>query len=76
MKEEINEIVAFLQNPNAFQEMGARAPRVWHFIIYDPILDTVLCLVCSLIMWVTCLLLVTCIFMTTNTFPYFTYKHS
>ncbi|KAG6396848.1 hypothetical protein SASPL_143005 [Salvia splendens] len=27
MKEEINEVVAFLQNPNAFQEMGARAPR-------------------------------------------------
>ncbi|KAJ8620463.1 hypothetical protein MRB53_028992 [Persea americana] len=27
MKEEINEIVAFLQNPKAFQEMGARAPR-------------------------------------------------
>ncbi|KAL0446602.1 UNVERIFIED_CONTAM: putative inactive ATP-dependent zinc metalloprotease FTSHI 5, chloroplastic [Sesamum latifolium] len=28
MREEINEVVAFLQNPNAFQEMGARAPRV------------------------------------------------
>lgn len=28
MKEEINEVVAFLQNPRAFQEMGARAPRV------------------------------------------------
>lgn len=28
MKEEINEIVAFLRNPRAFQEMGARAPRV------------------------------------------------
>ncbi|KAJ4720911.1 ATP-dependent zinc metalloprotease FtsH [Melia azedarach] len=27
MKEEINEVVAFLQNPSAFQEMGARAPR-------------------------------------------------
>ncbi|KAL1560989.1 putative inactive ATP-dependent zinc metalloprotease FTSHI 5, chloroplastic [Salvia divinorum] len=27
MKEEINEVVAFLQNPNAFQEMGARARR-------------------------------------------------
>lgn len=27
MREEINEVVAFLQNPNAFQEMGARAPR-------------------------------------------------
>lgn len=27
MKEEINEIVAFLRNPRAFQEMGARAPR-------------------------------------------------
>ncbi|XP_047319019.1 probable inactive ATP-dependent zinc metalloprotease FTSHI 5, chloroplastic [Impatiens glandulifera] len=27
MKEEINEVVAFLQNPKAFQEMGARAPR-------------------------------------------------
>ncbi|XP_020223283.1 probable inactive ATP-dependent zinc metalloprotease FTSHI 5, chloroplastic isoform X2 [Cajanus cajan] len=27
MKEEINEVVAFLQNPRAFQEMGARAPR-------------------------------------------------
>nr|KAJ0192755.1 hypothetical protein LSAT_V11C800449170 [Lactuca sativa] len=26
MKEEINEVVAFLQNPCAFQEMGARAP--------------------------------------------------
>ncbi|KAK7277800.1 hypothetical protein RJT34_22817 [Clitoria ternatea] len=26
-KEEINEVVAFLQNPKAFQEMGARAPR-------------------------------------------------
>lgn len=28
MREEINEVVAFLQNPGAFQEMGARAPRV------------------------------------------------
>lgn len=28
MREEINEVVAFLQNPSAFQEMGARAPRV------------------------------------------------
>ena len=28
MKEEINEVVAFLKNPRAFQEMGARAPRV------------------------------------------------
>ncbi|CAH1429973.1 unnamed protein product [Lactuca virosa] len=28
MKEEINEVVAFLQNPRAFQEMGARPPRV------------------------------------------------
>lgn len=28
MSEEINEVVAFLQNPSAFQEMGARAPRV------------------------------------------------
>lgn len=28
MREEINEVVAFLQNPKAFQEMGARAPRV------------------------------------------------
>eukprot|EP00256_Glycine_max_P040042 XP_006589200.1 probable inactive ATP-dependent zinc metalloprotease FTSHI 5, chloroplastic isoform X1 [Glycine max] len=27
MKEEINEVVTFLQNPKAFQEMGARAPR-------------------------------------------------
>lgn len=27
MKEEINDVVAFLQNPGAFQEMGARAPR-------------------------------------------------
>ncbi|KAL9303716.1 hypothetical protein ACSQ67_020979 [Phaseolus vulgaris] len=27
MKEEINEVVAFLQNPRAFQEMGAQAPR-------------------------------------------------
>lgn len=27
MREEIIEIVAFLQNPSAFQEMGARAPR-------------------------------------------------
>ncbi|CAA6654379.1 unnamed protein product [Spirodela intermedia] len=27
MREEINEIVAFLRNPAAFQEMGARAPR-------------------------------------------------
>ncbi|XP_050382303.1 probable inactive ATP-dependent zinc metalloprotease FTSHI 5, chloroplastic [Argentina anserina] len=27
MKEEINEVVAFLKNPKAFQEMGARAPR-------------------------------------------------
>ncbi|KAL5068596.1 hypothetical protein RYX36_019483 [Vicia faba] len=27
MKEEISEVVAFLQNPRAFQEMGARAPR-------------------------------------------------
>ncbi|KAM7484822.1 hypothetical protein LguiA_000831 [Lonicera macranthoides] len=27
MKEEIYEVVAFLQNPLAFQEMGARAPR-------------------------------------------------
>lgn len=28
MREEINEVVAFLKNPRAFQEMGARAPRV------------------------------------------------
>lgn len=28
MREEINEVVAFLQNPSAFQEMGARPPRV------------------------------------------------
>lgn len=28
MKEEISEVVAFLQNPMAFQEIGARAPRV------------------------------------------------
>ena len=28
MREEINEVVAFLQNPSAFQEMGARAPQV------------------------------------------------
>ncbi|CAA0833428.1 FtsH extracellular protease family [Striga hermonthica] len=27
MREEINEVVAFLQNPHAFQDMGARAPR-------------------------------------------------
>ncbi|XP_065852276.1 probable inactive ATP-dependent zinc metalloprotease FTSHI 5, chloroplastic isoform X2 [Euphorbia lathyris] len=27
MREEINEVVAFLQNPGAFQEIGARAPR-------------------------------------------------
>lgn len=27
MREEINEVVAFLRNPRAFQEMGARAPR-------------------------------------------------
>ncbi|KAI4301954.1 hypothetical protein L6164_035184 [Bauhinia variegata] len=27
MREEISEVVAFLQNPEAFQEMGARAPR-------------------------------------------------
>ncbi|KAF5196505.1 Atp-dependent zinc metalloprotease ftsh [Thalictrum thalictroides] len=27
MREEINEVVAFLQNPSAFREMGARAPR-------------------------------------------------
>ncbi|XP_068666932.1 probable inactive ATP-dependent zinc metalloprotease FTSHI 5, chloroplastic isoform X2 [Aristolochia californica] len=27
MREEINEVVAFLQNPGAFKEMGARAPR-------------------------------------------------
>ncbi|KAJ8760426.1 hypothetical protein K2173_015093 [Erythroxylum novogranatense] len=27
MREEISEVVAFLQNPSAFQEMGARAPR-------------------------------------------------
>ncbi|KAL8157828.1 hypothetical protein AgCh_002513 [Apium graveolens] len=27
MREEINEVVAFLKNPRAFQEMGARAPR-------------------------------------------------
>ncbi|XP_057515856.1 probable inactive ATP-dependent zinc metalloprotease FTSHI 5, chloroplastic isoform X2 [Amaranthus tricolor] len=27
MKEEINEVVAFLQNPSAFQKLGARAPR-------------------------------------------------
>ncbi|XP_022719027.1 probable inactive ATP-dependent zinc metalloprotease FTSHI 5, chloroplastic [Durio zibethinus] len=27
MREEINEVVAFLQNPGAFQEMGACAPR-------------------------------------------------
>lgn len=28
MREEINEVVAFLRNPSAFTEMGARAPRV------------------------------------------------
>ena len=28
MREEINEIVAFLRNPAAFREMGARAPKV------------------------------------------------
>ncbi|KAI4303029.1 hypothetical protein MLD38_038710 [Melastoma candidum] len=27
MREEINEVVAFLQNPRSFQDMGARAPR-------------------------------------------------
>ncbi|XP_062084344.1 probable inactive ATP-dependent zinc metalloprotease FTSHI 5, chloroplastic [Humulus lupulus] len=27
MREEMNEVVKFLQNPRAFQEMGARAPR-------------------------------------------------
>ncbi|KAL5700933.1 putative inactive ATP-dependent zinc metalloprotease FTSHI 5 [Ranunculus cassubicifolius] len=27
MREEINEVVAFLQNPGAFREMGARAPK-------------------------------------------------
>ncbi|KDP23735.1 hypothetical protein JCGZ_23568 [Jatropha curcas] len=27
MREEINEVVAFLQNPSAFQDIGARAPR-------------------------------------------------
>ncbi|KAF5749128.1 hypothetical protein HS088_TW04G01091 [Tripterygium wilfordii] len=27
MREEINEVVAFLRNPSAFQDMGARAPR-------------------------------------------------
>lgn len=43
MREEINEVVAFLQNPNAFQEMGARAPRVCHFIIYVPNMTAVLC---------------------------------
>lgn len=31
MREEINEVVAFLQNPSAFQEMGARAPRVCYY---------------------------------------------
>lgn len=39
MREEINEVVAFLQNPKAFQEMGARAPRVCCF--------TVVCLSCG-----------------------------
>ncbi|PIM99004.1 hypothetical protein CDL12_28506 [Handroanthus impetiginosus] len=34
MREEINEVVAFLQNPTAFQEMGARAPRFsWRKLI-------------------------------------------
>ena len=28
MREEIYEVVTFLQNPSAFQEIGARAPRV------------------------------------------------
>ncbi|KAL7189732.1 hypothetical protein ACSBR1_039386 [Camellia fascicularis] len=28
MREEINEVVAFLQNPKAFQEMGAHAPWI------------------------------------------------
>ncbi|KAL5983591.1 hypothetical protein ACLOJK_017679 [Asimina triloba] len=28
IRDEVNEIVAFLQNPSAFQEIGARAPRV------------------------------------------------
>ncbi|THG13772.1 hypothetical protein TEA_004486 [Camellia sinensis var. sinensis] len=32
MREEINEVVAFLQNPKAFQEMGAHAPRLYVFI--------------------------------------------
>lgn len=31
MREEINEVVAFLRNPRAFQNMGARAPRVSYF---------------------------------------------
>jgi ATP-dependent Zn protease len=31
VKEEINEIVAFLRNPKSFQEIGARAPRVQIF---------------------------------------------
>ena len=31
MREEINEVVAFLQNPRAFQEMGAHAPRVYSY---------------------------------------------
>lgn len=29
MREEINDIVTCLQNPTAFKEKGARAPRVW-----------------------------------------------
>ena len=42
MKDEINDVVAFLQNPGAFQEMGARAPRVCYSA------DNVcLCSVCS-----------------------------
>lgn len=35
MREEINEVVAFLQNPSAFQEMGARAPRVCYYYESD-----------------------------------------
>lgn len=40
MREEINEIVAFLRNPTAFQEMGARAPRVMVFLLIFFLLNT------------------------------------
>lgn len=55
MREEINEVVAFLQNPRAFQEMGARAPRVYY---YEVFIWTWLCFLYLIIFGMICSLYV------------------